>query len=105
MESAALETIGPEDAAPILRCTAEQVELLARTGEIPGVKFGRSWVFVRADLIDWIRERGREEAQERRERKQPAPAPGYRLTRQRRSAPPVLPQPAPAIAAALSPRL
>ena len=103
-EVSQLETIGPDEAAPILRCTPEQVELLARAGEIPGVKFGRNWVFVRVDLVECIRERARQEAQERREKRSPAPAGPRPVKPPRRNVPPALPQPGPAIAAALSPR-
>ncbi len=36
------DTIGSEDCAKLLHCTPEQVEELARAGEIPGLKLGRS---------------------------------------------------------------
>ena len=66
------ETIGSEDCAKILRCTPEQVEELARAGEIPGLKLGRSWLFVRGDLLAYLAEKAREEALQRRSRRQPA---------------------------------
>ena len=65
------ETIGSEDCAKLLRCTPEQVEELARAGEIPGLKLGRSWLFVRADLLAYLAEKARAEAQERRAKRQP----------------------------------
>ncbi len=65
------ETIGSEDCAKLLHCTAEQVEELARAGEIPGLKFGRAWLFVRADLLSYLAEKAREEAQQRRAKRQP----------------------------------
>lgn len=34
-----------EDMAEILRCTAETVEIAARYGRLPGLKYGREWVF------------------------------------------------------------
>lgn len=43
--------IDSEDCAKLLHCTPEQVEELARSGDIPGLKLGRSWLFVRADLL------------------------------------------------------
>lgn len=82
-------TIGSEECAELLRCTAPQVEELARAGEIPGLKIGRSWLFVRADLLAYLAEKARAEAQERRAMRQPNVAP---LTvKPRRRVPPALP--------------
>ena len=55
----------------MLRCTSEQVEELARAGEIPGLKIGRSWLFVRSDLLAYLAEKARREADERRAKRQP----------------------------------
>jgi excisionase family DNA binding protein len=81
--------IDSEACAALLGCTKEQVEEMARTGEIPALKFGRSWRFVRADLLDYLAEKARAEAQERRARRQPKedqPEP----SKPRRRVPPVL---------------
>jgi excisionase family DNA binding protein len=81
--------IGSDECAAMLRCTAEQVEELARAGEIPGLKMGRAWLFVRADLLAYLAEKARDEAQERRAKRQPRqdqPEP----PKPRRRAPPVL---------------
>lgn len=83
------ETIGSEECAQLLRCTPAQVEELARAGEIPGLKLGRSWLFVRADLLSFLADKARDEAQQRRAKRQsmtrtPAVKP-------RRRQPPVLP--------------
>ncbi|WP_390342301.1 helix-turn-helix domain-containing protein [Variovorax boronicumulans] len=87
-----LETIGSEEVAELLRCTPQQVEELARAGEIPGLKFGRPWLFVRADLLAYLAEKARAEAQERRAKRQPnAPTP---IVKPRRKVAPPLPQPA-----------
>ena len=83
------ETIGSEDCAKILRCTQDQVEELARSGEIPGLKLGRSWLFVRSDLLAYLAEKAREEAMHRRSKRQPVsmtPA-----IKPRRRQPPALP--------------
>ncbi|WP_395352728.1 helix-turn-helix domain-containing protein [Variovorax sp. UC122_21] len=86
-----LETIGSEEVAELLRCTPQQVEELARAGEIPGLKFGRSWLFVRADLLAYLAEKARAEAQDRRAKRQPnAPT---SIVKPRRKVPPPLPQP------------
>lgn len=79
--------IGSEECAQMLGCTPEQVEELARTGEIPGFKIGRPWRFVRADLLAYLAEKARAEAEERRSKRQ-APEP---LKPQRRRDPPSLP--------------
>lgn len=95
MSNTTKETIGSEDCAELLHCTPEQVEELARAGEIPGLKLGRGWLFVRADLLAYLAEKAREEAQQRRAKRQPA-APMQQATtiKQRRRQPPPLPVPA-----------
>jgi len=65
------DTIDSKECAELLRCTTEQVEELARAGEIPGLKLGRSWLFVRADLLDFLAEKARKDAEDRRARRQP----------------------------------
>lgn len=70
-QGSTMETIGSEECAALLRCTPEQAEELARAGEIPGLKIGRSWIFVRADLLAYLAEKARSEAEARRARKQP----------------------------------
>lgn len=83
------ETINSEECAEILKCTPERVEEMARVGDIPGLKIGRNWLFVRSDLLSWLAERAREEAQMRRMKRQPnAPLP---IAKPRRQVPPVLP--------------
>ncbi len=48
------ETIGSDECAALLRCTPEQVEEMARAGDIPGLKIGRSWLFMRSDLLAYL---------------------------------------------------
>lgn len=84
-----MDTINSDECAVLLHCTTEQVEELARSGEIPGLKLGRSWLFVRGDLLDYLAEKAREEAQERRAKRQPV-----NMTpdiKPRRHRPPMLP--------------
>ncbi|WP_422085426.1 helix-turn-helix domain-containing protein [Variovorax sp.] len=84
-----LDVIDSEQCAELLRCTSDQVEELARAGEIPGLKLGRGWIFVYADLLLFLSEKAREEAHERRMKHQPhAPQP---MAKPRRQTPPVLP--------------
>lgn len=84
------ETIDSEECAELLRCTSDQVEELARAGEIPGLKFGRGWLFVRADLLAYLAEKARAEAQERRSKRAPN-APTPLMAKPRRRPAPVLP--------------
>lgn len=61
------ETINAEQCAELLHCTEQRIEELTRTGELPGMKFGRGWIYVKADLLAYIAERARKEAEERRQ--------------------------------------
>ncbi len=83
------ETMGSDECAVLLRCTAQQAEELARNGDIPAVKLGRSWLYVRHDLIAYLAERAREEAKDRRSKRQPNVTPIAKPSRRRE--PPVLP--------------
>lgn len=67
-------------------CTPERVEELARAGIVPGIKWGRSWRFVRADAPSFLAEIARAEAEERRSKKQAPPEP----VKPRRRPPPSL---------------
>ncbi len=69
-------------------CTEERVEELARVGIIPGLKWGRSWRFVRADAPSFLAEIARAEAEERRSRRETKPEP---VRPGRRRVPPSLP--------------
>lgn len=84
-----LETINSQECAELMHCTSERVEEMARSGEIPGLKIGRNWLFVRGDLLAYLAEKAREEAQMRRLKRQPhAPV---ALAKPRRQTPPALP--------------
>jgi excisionase family DNA binding protein len=70
------ETIDARGAASLLHCDPTTVEDLARRGELPCTKVGRGWLFVRTDLLAYLAQRGREEAEERRrKRSEPTPLP------------------------------
>ena len=86
------DTIDADQCAELLRCSVDQVEEMARAGYIPGLKIGRGWLFVRADLLAWLAQRAREEAADRRARRQPAAI--VQPIKPRRRPPPVLPVPA-----------
>jgi hypothetical protein len=77
-------------------CTTERVEELARAGVIPGIKWGRSWRFVRADAPNFLAEIARAEAEERRAKREPKPQGATPINRPRRAVPPALPSVRPA---------
>ncbi len=85
------DTIDADECAQLLRCTAGQVEEMARAGEIPGLKIGRGWLFVRADLLAFLAERARQEAADRRAKRSPAAAGKVAPIRPARRVPPALP--------------
>ncbi len=90
------ETITAEQCAELLKCTTAQVEELTRKGELPGIKFGRSWIYVKVDLLEYLAERARAEAAERRldlqKRLKQASASLAPPVKPRRKTPPALPQ-------------
>lgn len=81
--------IGAEQCAEMLGCTTLQIEELARNGELPGLKIGRSWRFVRADLLVYLAEKARAEAEQRRSRRHSTKGQLPPVTPQRRVAPPL----------------
>ncbi|MEM7704230.1 MAG: helix-turn-helix domain-containing protein [Pseudomonadota bacterium] len=48
-------TIGTTEAARLLHCCAETVKRRARAGELPDRRVGRSWVFLRTDVLNYVR--------------------------------------------------
>lgn len=66
------DTLDIHQAAAMLHADEETVLTLARSGELPGTKIGRPWVFLRTDVLDFLRARvGSDTAQ----RKQAAATP------------------------------
>ena len=94
------ETINAAQCAELLHCTEQRIEELTRSGELPGMKFGRGWIYVKADLLVYIADRARKEAEERRQdlnARKSVPRLDI-LIRPRRQTPPPLPVPAKAVA-------
>lgn len=58
-----MQTIGLTEAAKLLRCNRNTVREKAASGEIPGAKIGRAWVFVEVDLLSWLRSQCRHDSQ------------------------------------------
>jgi excisionase family DNA binding protein len=75
------------NAAELLQCSEDTVRELAAAGTLPGVKFGRDWVFPASALLDAIDRQAREQAADR---SRPAPR-GAVLAPVKRDAPPALP--------------
>ncbi len=40
-----------------LRCSAEQVEALMRSGELPATKIGRSWITTHSEMLGFVTRR------------------------------------------------
>ena len=55
MSAADLDTLDVAGAADYLRMSKDAVMRKARSGEIPGAKLGKRWVFIKKDLKDAIR--------------------------------------------------
>jgi hypothetical protein len=95
---AIIETLDIHEVAALCRAEPDTIAQYARSGVLPGTKMGKGWVFLRDDVITFLRERIADETRQRRAQAetrapdhelialQVAPAP-----RRRRNAPPVLP--------------
>lgn len=46
------DVLTTDEVADLLQCTALTVEDMLRRGELPGVKFGRSWMCPRVALLE-----------------------------------------------------
>jgi len=87
------ETLGVAEAAMLMRAENETVMLLARRGDLPGTRVGKSWVFLRDDVIAFLRGRIDAETEERRQHfsKTPLAIAMERPENPRRTPLPVLP--------------
>ena len=45
------DVLTEQDVAQLLECETSTVQEKARAGDLPGIKFGRSWVFPRSALL------------------------------------------------------
>ena len=55
------DVLTAEEAAGFLRVSTKTLLALARDGALPGEKVGRAWRFLRADLLDYLHGRPREQ--------------------------------------------
>lgn len=92
------ETLDLHGVAALCKAEPETIAQYARSGELPGTKMGKSWVFLRDDVLTFLRKRIAEETQLRRvkhtDAAEPSPPEGvlvHRKTRTRRTTLPELP--------------
>lgn len=60
------ETMDLQSADNYLGAKAETISQLARKGELPGVQIGKGWIFLREDVLDFLRRRIASETAARR---------------------------------------
>lgn len=68
------DVMSKDEVAEILDCEPVTVEEKARTGELPGVKFGRSWIFPRTALLECLNAKALENTKSRASKKPDAKA-------------------------------
>lgn len=59
------ETLDTKGAAELLHISVQFAQQLANRGEIPAVQLGKSFLFLKSDLIQWLADRARSEQRER----------------------------------------
>ena len=62
-----MKTYDINETADFLKVDRATALGLAGSGELPGAKVGRAWVFLESDLVDYLRDRVRRETTERKE--------------------------------------
>ena len=63
------ETLTLEEAAALAKVGVDRMRTLAQNGDIYATSLNQKhWVFLRDDVIDFLRRRAREQAKQRRER-------------------------------------
>lgn len=68
------EVLSTQAVAALLSCGEDQVELLARQQELPGLKFGRAWVFPKGALLHVLNNKAVAEMQAKGDGEHPATA-------------------------------
>jgi len=63
------QVLAPAEVGELLHCSVETVEERARSGELPGLQFGRGWIFPADALYRRLNELALEESQARTKRK------------------------------------
>lgn len=60
-----IDVLSPNHAADLLECSVEQVELLTRRGELPGLKYGVGWIYPKQALLLVLNNRALEQMAKR----------------------------------------
>lgn len=50
-----MKTLNLNEASNLLKLHSQTVRTKAKSGELPGAKLGKCWVFIESDLLNWIR--------------------------------------------------
>lgn len=62
-----MKTYDINEAADFLKVDRTTALSLAGTGELPGAKIGRAWVFLESDLVEYLRDKVRRQTNTRRD--------------------------------------
>ena len=62
-----VKTYDIHEAADFFKIDRSSALDLAGSGDLPGAKVGRAWVFLESDLVEYLRDRVRRQTTERRE--------------------------------------
>ncbi len=62
------ETMDADQVAAFLRADAETVRQFARSGDLPGTRIGKGWIFLKTDVLDFLRARIAADTARRRQR-------------------------------------
>jgi excisionase family DNA binding protein len=60
-----MKTLDIDECAEFLKVKSTVVSDMVGTGELPGARIGRAWVFLEDDLIDYVRTQIRNQRRER----------------------------------------
>jgi excisionase family DNA binding protein len=60
------EILNATEAAEMFKVSVAYFRTLASNGEVPGILIGSEWRFLKTELLDYLRERGKREQQERK---------------------------------------
>lgn len=96
-ENKPVRTFDLGEAADFLKVSSCTAQEMAASGELPGAKIGRAWVFLEEDLVDWLREQIKFQRQQRQSNhfnpSETPTSPTTRISRKtRRRKPPTLPE-------------
>ena len=62
-----MQTLDINECAEFLKVHPTTILELAASGELPGAKIGRAWVFLQDDLIEYLRSKVRQQVAERKQ--------------------------------------